>query len=51
MRRTLASMVVGMILVFGVAACDDAPADSSKMDEDDGRVGPGDGVDETGPGR
>jgi hypothetical protein len=45
--------MAGSLLLLGVA-CDDnekGGAQSEKTDEDDTRVGPGDGQDEVGPGR
>lgn len=51
MRRFLGLFMIGSIAVFGGAACDDAPEDPTQIDEDDNRLGPGDGNDETGPGR
>ena len=50
-RRALALLLTGSLAVFGVGACDDAPEDPTEIDEDDDRLGPGDGNDETGPGR
>lgn len=43
--------MVGSLAVFGGTACDDAAEDPTQIDEDDNRLGPGDGNDETGPGR
>lgn len=51
LRRVLAAVLTGSLLVFGGAACDDAPEDKTQLDEDDRRLGPGDGKDEVGPGR
>ena len=51
MRRILGILLLSSVSVFGVAACDDAPDDRTELDEDDDRLGPGDGNDETGPGR
>ncbi len=51
MRRLLAAVLVGSMAVAGGVACDDAPENQNQMDEDDGRTGPGDGVNEVGPGR
>ena len=50
--RKLIAAVFATSLLFGGVACDDNN-DSAKsgIDEDDTRVGPGDGKDETGPGR
>lgn len=50
MRRRLALVLTACVLLFG-AACDDNADDDTKIDEDDNRLGPGDGNDETGPGR
>ena len=51
MRRVFGLLMIGAIAVFGGAACDDASEDPTQIDEDDSRLGPGDGNDETGPGR
>ena len=53
MRRITAALLSGGLLLFGVA-CDDndkGGAQNQKIDEDDTRVGPGDGKNEFGPGR
>ncbi len=53
MRRIIPPLMAGALLVFG-AACDDnekGGAQNEKIDEDDTRVGPGDGQVEVGPGR
>lgn len=50
MRKVLTALMVASLGLVGIA-CDDAPDDRTKIDEDDRRVGPGDGVDEPGPGR
>jgi hypothetical protein len=53
MRRVIAALMAGSLLILGVA-CDDnekGGAQNEKIDEDDTRVGPGDGQDEVGPGR
>jgi len=51
MRKVFAALAVTGLMFAGVA-CDDAPSDGGQtVDEDDNRVGPGDGVDEFGPGR
>ena len=50
MRKIIAAMLAGSILVFG-AACDDNSNAGDKIDEDDTNLGPGDGEDEFGPGR
>jgi len=49
LRRKLAVLGLVVPLVFLGVACDDAPSDPTKIDEDDRRVGPGDGHDEIGP--
>ena len=51
MRRFVGIFLMASLSVFGVGACDDAPDDRTEIDEDDDRLGPGDGNDETGPGR
>lgn len=51
MRRLLSLLFAGSLLVFGGYACDDNTEDPSQIDEDDTNFGPGDGNDETGPGR
>lgn len=52
MKRTIAALALATIFAgTALAACDDAPRDNAKIDEDDRRPGPGDGVDEVGPGR
>ena len=48
MKKVIAALFAGAMLLTGVA-CDDAPSDPTKVDEDDRRIGPGDGVDEVGP--
>jgi len=50
MRKLIAAMLAGSILVFGGVACDDNDT-QDKIDEDDTNLGPGDGKDEVGPGR
>jgi hypothetical protein len=50
-RRFLGLMLTGSLLVFSGVACDDNNNDGNGIDEDDSRPGPGDGNDETGPGR
>lgn len=50
MRKALAALVAGSMLFVGVA-CDDNEGDGQGIDEDDSRIGPGDGEDEVGPGR
>ena len=50
MKRLMAALLAGA-MVFGGVACDDNNADGQGIDEDDTRVGPGDGEDEVGPGR
>jgi hypothetical protein len=49
-KKVLAALFAGL-LVFGGVACDDSADNTDTMDEDDSRTGPGDGNDETGPGR
>ena len=49
--RRLAAAFVATALALGAGACDDAAEDPTEIDEDDDRLGPGDGNDETGPGR
>lgn len=51
MRKLMAALVASSILVFGGVACDDANTNADKIDEDDNRLGPGDGKNEVGPGR
>jgi hypothetical protein len=53
MRKWIAGLVASFMLIFGGIACDDnpAPEETQKIDEDDSQPGPGDGSDETGPGR
>lgn len=51
MRKFLAALLAGSMLVFTGAACDDNNNASDKIDEDDTNFGPGDGKDEVGPGR
>lgn len=48
-RRKLATLGLVLPLMLVGVACDDAPTDHNRIDEDDGRLGPGDGVDEPGP--
>ncbi|MGH9023467.1 MAG: hypothetical protein ACRDV9_10275 [Acidimicrobiia bacterium] len=50
MKKLLGGMLAPSALL-GVVACDDAAKDGTTIDEDDGRLGPGDGNDEFGPGR
>ena len=50
MKKLIAALMAGSISVLGVA-CDDNTDDAQKIDEDDTNLGPGDGNDETGPGR
>lgn len=51
MRRFVSLLLAGTLVLFGVGACDDNTEDPSQIDEDDTNFGPGDGNDETGPGR
>lgn len=51
-RKLMAALLAGSMLVAGGVACDDNnSASKGKIDEDDTRIGPGDGNDEVGPGR
>lgn len=48
----MAALLAGSMMVAGGVACDDNESSGKQgIDEDDTRVGPGDGKDETGPGR
>lgn len=49
-RRLLATLMAGA-MIFGGVACDDNSSEDSSIDEDDPKLGPGDGEDEAGPGR
>jgi hypothetical protein len=55
MRKFMAALLTGSMLLVGGAACDDNndgnQTDKGIIDQDDTNVGPGDGKDETGPGR
>lgn len=51
MRKVLAAMFAGAMIFGGVACDDNENSAKTGIDEDDTRVGPGDGKDETGPGR
>lgn len=54
MRKLIASLLTGSVLVFGGIACDDntnTDGQGGVVDEDDTNLGPGDGEDEVGPGR
>ncbi len=54
MRKLIAALLTGSVLVLGGVACDDNENPGGQggvIDEDDTNVGPGDGNDETGPGR
>ena len=53
MRKVLAALAAGSMLLVGGVACDDndSAGQGGKIDEDDSRLGPGDGEDEFGPGR
>lgn len=51
MRKFIATLLASAVLVFGGAACDDGETNTDTIDEDDGRLGPGDDNDEVGPGR
>jgi hypothetical protein len=50
-RKLIAAMMAGSMLFLGVACDDKSPEDTQQLDEVDSRPGPGDGSDETGPGR
>lgn len=50
MRKFVAALLATSVLTFGGVACDDNSG-NDKSDEDDTNLGPGDGKDETGPGR
>ena len=50
-RKLMAALLAGSLLVAGGVACDDNSTSKGKIDEDDTRIGPGDGNDEVGPGR
>lgn len=50
-KRIVGALIAGSLL-FGSVACDDSsPENTQQVDEDDQNTGPGDGTDETGPGR
>ena len=56
MRRAIAALLAGSVLALGAVGCDDNnnardTGTGGVVDEDDTNVGPGDGNDETGPGR
>lgn len=51
MRKLIAALFAGTMAVAGVACDDNDNSPKTGIDEDDTRVGPGDGKDETGPGR
>ncbi len=56
MRRAIAALLAGSVLTLSGVACDDnqGAKDSGQggvIDEDDTNLGPGDGNNETGPGR
>ncbi len=51
MRKLMAALLAGSMLLVGGAACDDNTTSKGKIDEDDTRPGPGDGKNEYGPGR
>ena len=49
MKKKLAILGLALPLMLMGVACDDAPENNQKIDEDDRRFGPGDGHDEVGP--
>ena len=51
MRKMLAAVLAGSMMLVGGVACDDNKSQDGSIDEDDSRLGPGDGEDEVGPGR
>jgi hypothetical protein len=51
MRKLMAALFATSMLFGGVACDDNESSGKTGIDEDDTRVGPGDGKDETGPGR
>ena len=51
MRKMLAAVLAGSMLLVGGVACDDNESQGGSIDEDDSQFGPGDGEDEFGPGR
>ena len=54
MRKLVAALLTGSMLVIGGVACDDntnSGGQGGVIDEDDTKVGPGDGENEVGPGR
>ncbi|MEW6474242.1 MAG: hypothetical protein AB1679_18475 [Actinomycetota bacterium] len=50
-KKLMAALLAGGMLFGGIACDDNNTASKGKIDEDDTRVGPGDGQDEYGPGR
>jgi hypothetical protein len=51
MRKLMAALFATSLLFGGVACDDNDNSAKNGIDEDDTNVGPGDGKDETGPGR
>lgn len=52
MRKVAAAFIAAVMVIAGGAGCDDNNSTpKTGIDEDDTRLGPGDGNDETGPGR
>ena len=51
MRKLMAALFATSMLFGGVACDDNDNSAKTGIDEDDTNVGPGDGKDETGPGR
>lgn len=50
-HRIIAALIASTVLLGAVACDDKSPQNQEKVDEDDSNLGPGDGGDETGPGR
>ena len=51
MKKFLAALFATSMLLGGVACDDNNDSGKQGIDQDDTRVGPGDGKNETGPGR
>ena len=49
--KLVAAAMAGTLLFGGIACDDNEPENTENIDEDDTQPGPGDGQDETGPGR